>query len=176
MLTFSIVCVYSRWHTIIVVTEQNTQWKSMCGPGLARGAQLESVYLKESWIHSYTLMCCVKHYCHSLERCIWIITSLWQIMIPNIRSLQQNSFLQLMIWTGARHRQSRWTATLLNEYIRGVVKPTIKNQLVQGITQFWQTVIVAKCEKYVHQSPQQSSTESSWTERCCYWLLIYTAL
>ena len=35
------------------------------------------------------------------------------------------------------------------EYIRRVVKPKRKEELIQGITQFWNTVRVAKCEKYI---------------------------
>ena len=37
----------------------------------------------------------------------------------------------------------------LNEFIRREVKPITKDQLIQGITQFWITVDVAKCSKYI---------------------------
>ena len=35
----------------------------------------------------------------------------------------------------------------LKEYNRCVVKPTTKQQLIDGIKEFWETVTVAKCEK-----------------------------
>ena len=38
----------------------------------------------------------------------------------------------------------------LKEYIRREVKPTRKEELVDGILQFWETVDVAKCTKYIH--------------------------
>ena len=37
----------------------------------------------------------------------------------------------------------------LKEFIRREVKPKTKDELVQGIIQFWRTVDVAKCEKYI---------------------------
>ena len=37
----------------------------------------------------------------------------------------------------------------LKEYIRREVKPRTKEQLVQGIQEFWATVDVQKCQKYI---------------------------
>ena len=37
----------------------------------------------------------------------------------------------------------------MKEYMRREVKPTTKEELVQGILQFWETVVVAKCTKYI---------------------------
>ncbi len=37
----------------------------------------------------------------------------------------------------------------LKEYIRRVVKPKIKSELVSGILEFWDTVDVQKCKKYI---------------------------
>lgn len=37
----------------------------------------------------------------------------------------------------------------LKEYIRREVKPTIKQELVDGIRAFWDTVDLAKCAKYI---------------------------
>ena len=37
----------------------------------------------------------------------------------------------------------------LQEYIRREVKPTIKEELVNGILKFWETVDVNKCSKYI---------------------------
>lgn len=37
----------------------------------------------------------------------------------------------------------------LKEYIQCVVKPRTKNELVEGITRFWNTVDVHKCNKYI---------------------------
>ena len=37
----------------------------------------------------------------------------------------------------------------LKEYIRREVKPTNKEELVNGIEDFWKTVDVAKCTKYI---------------------------
>ena len=37
----------------------------------------------------------------------------------------------------------------LKEYIRRIVKPTTKDQLVYGIHQFWKTVDYIKCRKYI---------------------------
>ena len=38
----------------------------------------------------------------------------------------------------------------LKEYIRREVKPKRKEDLIQGILQFWDTVTVEKCKKYIH--------------------------
>ena len=38
----------------------------------------------------------------------------------------------------------------LKEYNRRVIKPTTKQQLIDGIKDFWETVSVAKCEKYIN--------------------------
>ena len=37
----------------------------------------------------------------------------------------------------------------LKEYIRREVKPLLKDELVQGINRFWDTVDVPKCKKYI---------------------------
>ena len=37
----------------------------------------------------------------------------------------------------------------LKEYIRREVKPTMKEQLIDGIVEFWQTVDTQKCKKYI---------------------------
>lgn len=37
----------------------------------------------------------------------------------------------------------------LKEYIRREVKPTTKEQLIDGIVEFWQTVNPQKCKKYI---------------------------
>lgn len=41
----------------------------------------------------------------------------------------------------------------LKEYIRGVVKPHCKEELVEGILEFWKTVDVGKCTRYVFAVP-----------------------
>jgi len=38
----------------------------------------------------------------------------------------------------------------MKEYLRREVKPTTKQALVDGIQEFWTTVDVAKCTKYIH--------------------------
>ena len=38
----------------------------------------------------------------------------------------------------------------LKEYIRRVTKPTTKQQLIDGILEFWETVNIPKCKKYIH--------------------------
>lgn len=37
----------------------------------------------------------------------------------------------------------------LKEFLRREVKPTTKEELVNGIVRFWETVDVAKCQKYI---------------------------
>ena len=37
----------------------------------------------------------------------------------------------------------------LKEYLRREIKPTTKQQLIDGIQAFWRTVNVAKCTKYI---------------------------
>ena len=38
---------------------------------------------------------------------------------------------------------------ILQEYIRWVIKPANKEELIQGIRQFWDTVDVQKCRRYI---------------------------
>ena len=38
----------------------------------------------------------------------------------------------------------------LKEYIRRVTKPKTKQQLVDGITEFWSNLTVVKCTKYIN--------------------------
>ena len=38
----------------------------------------------------------------------------------------------------------------LKEYNRRVVKPTTKEELIEGIKQFWETVTIDKCNKYIN--------------------------
>ena len=37
----------------------------------------------------------------------------------------------------------------LKEYIRQEVKPSCKQELVDGIYKFWESITVAKCQKYI---------------------------
>lgn len=37
----------------------------------------------------------------------------------------------------------------LKEYLRAKVKPRNQCELVEGITQFWSTVTIRKCRKYI---------------------------
>lgn len=37
----------------------------------------------------------------------------------------------------------------MKEYLRREIKPTIKQQLIDGIHEFWRTVDVSKCTKYI---------------------------
>lgn len=37
----------------------------------------------------------------------------------------------------------------LKEFIRREVKPKVKQELIDGILEFWSTVDVAKCRKYI---------------------------
>lgn len=38
----------------------------------------------------------------------------------------------------------------LKEYLRREVKPKVKQELINGIIQFWETVDEAKCKKYIY--------------------------
>ena len=38
---------------------------------------------------------------------------------------------------------------ILQEYIQRVIKPANKEELIQGIRQFWDTVDVQKCRRYI---------------------------
>lgn len=38
----------------------------------------------------------------------------------------------------------------LKEYLRREIKPTIKSELIEGINQFWDTVTIDKCKKYIN--------------------------
>ena len=42
----------------------------------------------------------------------------------------------------------------LKEYIKREVKPTTKEQLIDGIVEFWQTVDTQKCKKYIGHLPK----------------------
>ena len=37
----------------------------------------------------------------------------------------------------------------MKDYLRGAVKPTNKQELIEGITTFWATVNEHKCSKYI---------------------------
>lgn len=46
----------------------------------------------------------------------------------------------------------------LKEFIRREVKPHVKDELIQGILQFWATVSIEKCRKYIGRTLEQSIT------------------
>ena len=48
----------------------------------------------------------------------------------------------------------------LKEFVRREVKPTTKQQLIDGIKLFWSTVDSVKCTKYVHTPPTKGSSKS----------------
>ena len=62
----------------------------------------------------------------------------------------------------------------LKEYNRRsrVVKPTNKQQLIDGIQQFWETVSIAKCIKYINHLNKVLLKVIARTQWCCYWILI----
>ena len=37
----------------------------------------------------------------------------------------------------------------MKEYVRREIKPKRKDELIQGILKFWQTVDITKCRKYI---------------------------
>ena len=81
----------------------------------------------------------------------------WQIMIQNILHILLDSFWMIIILIGGEPLQSQspdmnpienlWHE--LKEFIRREVKPRRKEELVEGILQFWETVDVLKCKKYI---------------------------
>ena len=58
----------------------------------------------------------------------------------------------------------------LMEYMRCEVKPRNKEQLMSGNNQFWTTVSVHKCCRYIGHL-QKSSSKSHWEGQWCNWLL-----
>lgn len=45
----------------------------------------------------------------------------------------------------------------LKEYIKREVKPSNKKELVDGLYAFWETVSVAKCQKYINYPKKSAS-------------------
>ena len=50
-----------------------------------------------------------------------------------------------------RKKSINFWCIALQEYLRREVKPTTKDQLVNGISQFWATASVTKCRKYIQK-------------------------
>ncbi len=58
----------------------------------------------------------------------------------------------------------------LKEYIRREVKPTKKEELVNGIKAFWKTIDVRKCCKYIRHL--KSDSKGDRIEVRSYWILV----
>ena len=111
-----------------------------------------SASLRASWTKTYMWKLFMKHFCHTFtllflrliltgqwpETCVQICSRLLgqqrcQLVENSCRVTRFESNWKLMAWT----------------YIRRVVKPKTKDELVNGILAFWATVDVAKCRKYI---------------------------
>ena len=71
---------------------------------------------------------------------------------PKHTSRRAEEFFLSHVFTGGKHLQSHQTATFLKtcgmsskEFLRREVKPQTKDELMQGILRFWDTVDIAKC-------------------------------
>ncbi len=62
----------------------------------------------------------------------------------------------------------------LKEFLRREVKPRTKDKLIGGILKFWETVDVAKCQKYIGH--KKGSTQGDRVEWGPKWLLIILIL
>lgn len=66
-----------------------------------------------------------------------------------IENLWHELKVRSMYFFSLVHSCLKWVLTLFQEFIRREVKPTTKEQLIEGIQQFWATVTVEKCRKYI---------------------------
>ena len=129
----------------------------MSGQGSAREDQLEFVFLKASWMLHYILKYYGRHCCLSSVLFIQPAIDLWLTMTPKHTSKEAQDFLTangVKWWrTPAESPDCNPIENLwheLKEYNRRVVKPKNKEELVEGIKKFWDTVSVAKCTKYIN--------------------------
>ena len=99
----------------------------------------------------------VKHFCHTFTLLFLrlILIGLCRTMTRNVSRYAQDFFVNSNVnwWkTPAESPDLNPIENLwheLKEYIRRVVKPKTKDELVNGILAFWATVDVAKCRKYI---------------------------
>ena len=77
-----------------------------------------------------------------------------KIMTPNTHQGGRDFGLMRKILIGGKHQLSPLILTQLricgtsSEYVRRVIKPRTKQELISGILQFWDTVDIAKCQRY----------------------------
>lgn len=99
----------------------------------------------------------VKHFCHTFTLLFLrlILIGLCRTMTRNVSRYAQDFLVNSNVnwWkTPAESPDLNPIENLwheLKEYIRRVVKPKTKDELVNGILAFWATVDVAKCRKYI---------------------------
>ena len=78
-----------------------------------------------------------------------------KISTPNIHLVVPRSISYLVVFTGGKPLQNHRIGNLwheLKEFLRREIKPRTKDELMQGILSFWDTVDIAKCTKYIRHS------------------------
>ena len=87
--------------------------------------------------------------------------------IQNVAHEQLKDFILKLASTGGILRQNpqistrlKTYGTNLKDYLRGVIKPSNKQELINGILTFWESVDEHKCSKYIGHLKKVIATKS----------------
>ena len=163
----------SSLHSIVLLADLNIPPRSIFGLGSVWGEEQVCVSLMASWMLPCTWRSSGVHFCHFFEMSILMGTGLCRITIQTIPHDWLHNFWRKphkLVKDSSRNNpiENMWHE--LKEFLRREVKPQTKDELIRGIHQFWDAVIIEKCSRYIRHL-----TQSYCRARQCYQLLRFTS-
>ena len=115
----------------------------MCGRGFPDGVPQILTFSRESWMQSSSFTVYWRTTWNRLSiMCFPTNINSNKTMIQNTQSIEQK------ITTGANTIELVWNE--LKHFLRTTFKPTTKEELIAGITEFWETRMTPeKCQHYI---------------------------
>ena len=128
---------------VIVFAGQSILSRCTCGLALVWKEELVFASLMEPWMLNFMLTFWTEPCSHSSATFSKMNPAdLCKITTLSIRPSLLRNTLNLLVWTSGKPFPSRLIA-------RRMIKPHSKQELVDGIMQFWGTADIPKCKRYI---------------------------